>query len=123
MCIRDREYTERLNEIIGETEGEDPTVTIEELEDYYGESYLRKSLLLDKVMDFLVENNTFVEGTEETTEEAVTEAESETEGETVAEAAEETETETAEAESETETETETESESETAAETETESEA
>ena len=121
--IDDTEYTERLNEIIGETEGEDPTVTIEELEDYYGESYLRKSLLLDKVMDFLVENNTFVEGTEETTEEAVTEAESETEGETVAEAAEETETETAEAESETETETETESESETAAETETESEA
>ena len=121
--IDDTEYTERLNEIIGETEGEDPTVTIEELEDYYGESYLRKSLLLDKVMDFLVENNTFVEGTEETTEEAMTEAESETEGETVAEAAEETETETAEAESETETETETESESETAAETETESEA
>ena len=108
--IDDEEYAKRLTDVIGETEGEDPTVTIEELEAYYGESYLRKSLLLDKVMDFLVENNSFVAEAADAAEETATEAE------------EESETETAE-ETETESETETETESEAASETETETEA
>ena len=110
--VSDEEYQAGL-EKYAEAQGADDPATLEET---YGESYIRNSILQDKVLDFLYENATIeeVKETESTSEaesdtEEVTEAASETESET--ETASETESES-EGNSETETETETESETE-----------
>ena len=106
--VSDEEYEAGLARYAEAQGMDDPS----NLEEAYGENYIKNSLLQEKVLEFLYENATIEEVAE-----TESESESESETEAASEVASEEETET-----ETTSETETESESETASETETESE-
>ena len=103
MTITDEEYEESLDRYVESTGSESREALLEQ----YTERDIRRSILMDKALDFMVENAVVVDASE-------TESESETAGsEAVSETAAESET---EAQSESESETETTSETEAAAE-------
>lgn len=112
MTITDEEYEESLDRYVESTGAESREALLEQ----YTERDIRRSILMDKALDFMVENAVVVDASE-------TESESETAGsETAAESETTAESET-EAPAETESETEAASETEVAAETEAASEA